>query len=290
MDEILSLSAFHESLTGFLMTLTLCSLRTFVAFIVIPATSQGSLQGISRQGITLLFGIFVAFGQPIQAQAIPALMLFMIVAKEAVLGLVLGFAAATVFWVAESVGVFIDDLAGFNNVQVSNPMRNDTSTPVSTLLSQLSITAFWALGGMMFLLGAIYQSFQWWPILQFDPVPRQIFESFALNQADTLMQMTAKIAMPMLLILLLVDFAFGFLSKGADQLDTFSLSMPVKGVLTLLLVAVFTWIFVEQIKGEIALENIGAQFHAVRKQGGLQKTRNGQAKGPGFSGYQDDRR
>ena len=59
--------------------------------------------------------------------------------KEVALGLLIGFAASTVFWTAESVGALIDAQTGFNNVQMTNPLSGEQSTPISHLLSQLVI-------------------------------------------------------------------------------------------------------------------------------------------------------
>ncbi len=263
MDNLLALGNLHEIFMRIVITIGLCSIRILVVFFIIPVTNDQVLQGIVRNGIVMLLSTFVAYGQPISIEHLSALTLCLIAGKEALLGTILGFAASTVFWVAEGVGVFIDDLTGFNNIQVSNPMRSDISTPTAALLGQFAVTAFWALGGMMFLLGALYQSFQWWPLMSIEPVPRQILESFVLRQTDTLMQMIAKIATPMVLILVLIDLAFGFLSKGAERLETISLSMPVKGAMTILLLALFIGAFVEQVKQQLSLQEIAVQFQGM---------------------------
>ncbi len=266
MESVLAVNDLHEVFVRIMLTIGLCSVRILIVLIIIPVTNDQVLQGLVRNGIVMLLSTFVAYGQPISIEHLSALNLCLIVGKEAVLGLVLGFAASTVFWVAEGVGVFIDDLTGFNNIQISNPTRSDTSTPTSALLGQIAITAFWALGGMMFLLGALYQSFQWWPLLSIEPMPREILESFVLHQTDTLMQMICKVAAPMVLILVLIDLAFGFLGKGAERLDTMSLSMPVKGAMTILLLAIFIGTFFQQIKEQLALKEISAQFQMMMPQ------------------------
>ncbi len=264
MDSIQNMMNLHESFSNFILTMALCSLRIGIAFLIIPVMGEQVVQGLNRTVISMLLASFVAYGQSIGALQLTPIMVISIMAKEAILGLIFGFCASTVFWVAANVGFLIDDLSGFNNVQVSNPMRSDTSTPTSSLLSQLAITAFWVLGGMMFLLGALYQSFQWWPILSIQPEGLPILESFVLSYTDSLMEMTAKLAAPMMLILVMVDFSFGFLAKGAEKIDTMSLSMPVKGAMTLLLLAIFITIFISQVRSQLSLQGIAGTIHSLR--------------------------
>ncbi len=263
-DALTTLSQLGITLTQVFTVLGLCSLRLYVMLFVFPPTSDNVLQGVVRNGIVLLFGSFIAYGQPASlTTSLSTLALVEIVVREAVIGLVLGFAASTVFWVAEAAGIYVDDLTGYNNAQMVNPMNQDHSTPTGTLLAQVAGVAFWALGGMMFLLGVLYESYQWWPLTASTPVAANVLESFVLHQTDTLMQMTAKLAAPMLFILVLVDFAFGFISKSAEKLDLISLAQPVKGALTVLMLALFIGIFISQVRDQLVLTGLGAQVKAM---------------------------
>lgn len=247
-----------------LIVLALSSVRLYVMLSIFPPTSDSILQGVVRNGIVLLFGSFVAYGQPASLMtSLTGAGVVELGIREAAIGLVLGFAASTVFWVAEAAGVYVDDLTGYNNAQMTNPMNQEHSTPTGTLLSQVASVAFWALGGMTFLLGALYESYQWWPLASSTPVAANVLESFVLRQTDTLMETTAKLAAPMLFILVLVDFAFGFISKSAEKLDLISLAQPVKGALTVLMLALFIGVFVGQVRDQLTLSGLGAQLKAM---------------------------
>lgn len=90
-----------------------------------------------RNGIVMLFSSFIAYGQPASLfTSLSGTTLVVIGLREAGIGLLLGFAASTVFWVAESAGTYVDDLTGYNNVQITNPMREEQSTPTGTLLAR----------------------------------------------------------------------------------------------------------------------------------------------------------
>ncbi|MBN3834749.1 type III secretion system export apparatus subunit SctT [Burkholderia sp. Ac-20344] len=254
----------HGLFIGYLTVTGVCSLRLFVLMFVFPPTADGVIQGTVRNAIAIVFSAYVAMGQPIAfIEALHGLFLAEVMLREAAIGLVLGYAASTVFWVAESVGVYIDDLTGHNNIQITNPASQEQSTPVGTLLQQVAIMAFWALGGMTFLLGTLYESYGWWPVAKGAPIAGDIVESFVLRQTDTLMQSIAKLAAPLLFILVLVDIAFGFVSKSASKLDISSLSQPVKAAVAIAMLAIFIGLFVDQVHGQLALNSLEAQWNGI---------------------------
>jgi type III secretion protein T len=265
MTDMASLMAeLYGRLGEYLILLAVCSERMMIVFIMFPPTADGVLQGVVRNGIVLLFSSFIAFGQRASfMHALSGAVLFEVGLREALIGLVLGFAASTVFWVAESAGTYIDDLTGYNSIQITNPSRAEQNTPTGTLLAQIAGVAFWTLGGMTVLLGVLYDSYNWWPIASKTPIASNILESFAIRQTDTLMQMTAKLATPMMLILLLIDFAFGFAAKSAQKLDLVQLSQPVKGAMTVLMIALFAGIFIEQVHSQILLTGLTEQLRAL---------------------------
>lgn len=235
----------------------LCSIRFFSIMSVLAATSEQSLPGIVRNGLILWVGLFIAFGQPPQLlQDVNTVTLVLISFKEALIGVLLGFAMSTVFWAAESVGSLIDNIAGYNNVQQTNPSSSQQSTPVGQLLSQLAVAGFYMLGGLLTLVGILFESYQWWPLTDTTPPLKNMLERFVQAQVSQYMLAVAKIASPLLLILLLVDLAFGLLSKTAEKLEANNLAQPVKGAVALLMVSFLLVLFFQQLSPQLALMTI----------------------------------
>ncbi|MGF6935036.1 type III secretion protein T [Paraburkholderia sp. UCT70] len=255
------LSGHH--LVGYLTLLALCSERLMVLMVVFPPTSDNVLSGRVRTGLALLWSSFVAWGQGSALENKSALILVGIGLKEALIGIALGFAASTVFWAAESVGTYVDDLTGFNNVQMTNPSQGQQTSLTSTLLSQFAIAAFWLLGGMTFLLGALYQSYAWWPLADLTPIASHVLESFVLQKTDSLMEIVAKLAAPMMLMLLLIDIGFGFTGKVSQKLDLHSMGQPVKGALTILMLALMAGVFIDQVRDQLSLSGIADDARAL---------------------------
>jgi type III secretion protein T len=245
-DEIVALG---EALESVLLTVALSSIRLFAAFNVLPATGSQFLQGLTRSGVVVMIGSYVAFGMPAEAvHDISAAQWLGLAVKETIIGLLIGFAAATVFWTAECVGAMIDTQTGYNNVQLSNPLSGQQSTPVSNLLLQLVIVVFYTLGGMLVFVGAMFESFSAWPILSPMPSMQGVSDVFFLREIDTLMTAVVKFSAPILLVLLLIDLGFGLITRGADKLEPNNLSQPVKGAVAMLLLALLVGIFIEQVR------------------------------------------
>lgn len=257
----------HVTLASFvqlLFVLALCSLRISVAFNVLPATAGEVLTGTTRNGIIIVLTAFVCFGQPAAGfEKLDALVLLELCAKEAFIGLLLGYAGATLFWAAESVGVVIDNLAGYNNVQMTNPLRGDQSTPVGNTLLQLVITLFYMLGGMTAFLATIFQTFDWWPLLDMSPGFSSFAESFVLRNTDSLFQVIVKLSSPIMLVMVLVDLAFGVLSRAAEKLEPSSLSQPVRGTIALLMLAILTATFLDQLKAQLSFSDFSAAIQSI---------------------------
>lgn len=262
MSSLEALPQLSHLIDGYLVATGLCSLRLFVTFFVFPPTSDAVMRGAVRNALVIMFSGFVTYGQPISfIESLRGALLMEVGLREALIGLVIGFAASVVFWVAEAAGTYMDDLTGYNNVQLTNPLRPETSTFISTLLGQIAITAFWALGGMTFLLEAVYESYQWWPLSAQAPDMGSILEAFTMRETDSLMQSVAKLAAPMVLLLLLIDLSFGFASRSAPKLELMLLSHPVKGAMAALMLALFVGLFVDQVADQVMLRDFSARMH-----------------------------
>lgn len=255
------LSGLYTALHDLLILITLCAARIFAVFSILQATSSQVLQGRLRSGVVILIAYFVAAGQPIDIiHSISGLNLFFLLIKEVFLGVLLGYMAATAFWVAESVGAMIDNVAGYNNVQQQNPLSSHQSTPISSILLQLCITLFYSLGGFLFLLGAIFETYRWWPITAISPVPTAILERFVIMQTDTLMTQVVKISSPLLIVMVLIDLGFGLVAKTAGKLEPNSLAQPVKSATAILIVMLSLNAFVQQLTLSLSLGDFQQQI------------------------------
>jgi type III secretion protein T len=252
-----------EYAKGVLLLLALCGMRTLAAMLVMPATNDQVLQGTLRNGFTLVIGGYIAVGQSIEwALQLSTPQMLMLLFKEAILGVLLGFATSTVFWVAEGVGVMIDNQAGYNSVQQTNPLSGEQSTPVGNVLLQLAITGFYMLGGILAWLGVLFETYTWWPMARLLPSWNTVLERFVQMEVQRYLVAVMQIASPVLLVLLLVELGIGLLSKMAEKLEPNNLGQPLKGAIALLLLSMLVAVFFEQVKPQLAMRSLGADLRA----------------------------
>jgi type III secretion protein T len=255
-----------ETAKSVMMLLILCSARIYAAMIVMPVSNDQVLRGGSRNGLALSFGVFIAWGQPISVmEGMGTLALVTTLAKECMIGLLLGYAVSIVFWTAEGVGVLIDNQAGYNNVQQNNPLSGEQSTPVGNMLSQLAISCFYMLGGLMAFAGLMFESFKWWPLDAMLPGWSQLLERFVAAQTAGLTAMVVTIASPVVMVLLLIDLGIGLIAKTADKLEPNNLGQPIKGAVAVLMLVMLVAVFFEQVRPQLALHSIVRQMEVWQK-------------------------
>ncbi|WP_342356801.1 type III secretion system export apparatus subunit SctT [Chromobacterium violaceum] len=157
--------------------------------------------------------------------------------SELAIGLLLGFSAALPFWAADAAGFVLDTLRGASMAGVLNPLLGGQSSPMGALLSQLLATLFLILGGFHAFLSALYASY-----LQLPPGAGWQWSSgflpFLLSEWRALYMLALGFALPTVVVMVLVDLALGLINRSVQQLNVFSLSMPIKSALALLMLII----------------------------------------------------
>ena len=210
------------------------------AFAICPALTDSMIPGVARRAAVLGMSII----------AVPAVMASMppgepngwlfaaAAAKEAVIGLLIGFFAAVPFWVAENVGNFIDNQRGATMGEVYSPLSGAQVSTLGIFFTQIVSTIFFVGGAVFLLLGALYRSYAIWPVFG-----TLAFESAAplalLGAADAMLETTVIISAPIVIVMFLATVGLGLVNRTAPQLNVFFLSMPVKSALGIALLIAY---------------------------------------------------
>ncbi len=164
-----------------------------------------------------------------------------IVVKEIVLGLLIGYLGALLFWAIQSAGFFIDNQRGASSAEGSEIISGDSISPTGGLFFQSVVYLFFAGGGFLSYLSVVYMSYEVFPPGQLLPI--KITMSVALFYAAKLgwvfLHMLL-LASPIAVACLLTDVSLGLINRFASQLNVYVLAMPIKsGLASLLLVFYF---------------------------------------------------
>lgn len=161
--------------------------------------------------------------------------LYMILAKEVFIGFLLGFSVSSVIiWAATIVGEIFDNETGMNNIQLFSPMSGQQGGPMPSFLQQLASTLFLSVGGMFVMAKGLYISYSIWPILDLHPnFDSSVLLRIVLELGNQLFSTAIHLAIPIIVLLLLVELAIGFSLKHLQSMNLTFLSQPIKSVVAI---------------------------------------------------------
>ncbi len=81
--------------------------------------------------------------------------LALLLLKEAVLGLMIGFLAGIVFWTVQSAGFFMDNQRGASMAEGTDILSGDQSSPLGQLLFQSLVYIFYTSGAFLAFVGLV---------------------------------------------------------------------------------------------------------------------------------------
>jgi len=170
--------------------------------------------------------------------------LITLLAKEAAIGMLIGYIVQLFFTMVQMAGQFADIQMGFGLASVLDPMTQVQTSVLGQFQYILTLLTFFAARGDHYLLRAIYESFQRLPASKMVGSPDRLDALYraALQIFGDAFIVSLKIAAPVVAVVLLVDAALAILSRTVPQMNVFVVGFPVKigmGFLTLLLTIAF---------------------------------------------------
>jgi flagellar biosynthetic protein FliR len=191
--------------------------------------------------VLLALGLACVIALPFAAGATPlprdSGALFQALLREALVGATLGLGILMAFAGFAFAGRLIDVQIGFGLAQVFDPLTSTRIPVLSSAFGLLAVVFFFLVNGHHAVLRGIAFSVERFPVGQgwelssaVEPVAREAAALFTLGFA---------LAAPVVLGLLLVEFALGAMSRNLPQLNMLVLGVPVKIVVGLLALSVW---------------------------------------------------
>ena len=230
-----------EALREFLLVFGLCITRMTAACTVTPFMASQLIQGRLRNSIVFSWGIIVypIVAPTLDVTDLSTIAIIGIAVKEAMLGFLIGFMASRVFWIAMSVGFFIDNQRGASMASVFDPTAGEQTSPFGQFLQHTIIALLYSSGGFLVFLSALFESYLAWPIGSFTPQISDAFPGFFLEVLDDLVRTIVILAAPAIIAMLMATFGLGLMNRFAPQLNVFFLAMPVKSLIAMIVLIVY---------------------------------------------------
>ncbi len=213
--------------------------------------SSGKVAMIFWVSLLLIFVIPL----PLSLPGSPMLFFFGIVV-EFVIGAMIGFTTQLLIVGIEFGGSLMDTQAGLSVASLLDPSTGQTTSILSRLVRQIAVLVFFLVNGHHVVLGTIVQSFRAIPLTS----KLNIFEAsrYIVSISVDIFIAALQISAPILLVVFLIDFGFGLLSRVAPQVNVFQLGFQVKPIVSLFVMLTFipgmvelVYTFLEKSAGDL---------------------------------------
>lgn len=204
-------------------------------FIQAPLFSSRSFPFAAKTALVIWLSIILWFIVPYNHNLPTTTVGFIFVlGAEVFLGFTIGFACNIILTAVQSGGEIIDLQMGLSVASALDPVFGSVISIIGRLIFFVALIIFISIDGHLMLLSAFHQSFTTIPA-------GTIANFFSDNLALQMLQLGAdlwmiaiKIAIPTILLIFLIDFSFGIVSRVAPQVNVFMLGFQVKPIVGLL--------------------------------------------------------
>ena len=212
--------------------------RVLPLVVLTPMLGGQLLPARLRIGISLLL-VFVLLPSvtPAQPLELSAVQYFGLAFKEAMIGLTVSTMILLMYHTFTSMGAVVDLSRGATIANVYDPTTQQQQPVVGSFFLQAAIVLFLTLGGHHIIIEALGQSLIAMPIFETSaPAVEAQGLVLVLSLLGTLMSVALQLALPVVLVILLLDVVLGLLNKVAPQIQVYFVGLSIKSALGLAIV------------------------------------------------------
>lgn len=208
--------------------LIFCRMTAF--FVVAPVFSSRNVPATFKVGLSAIISLFILLIQGAN-QPLPAdLGYILLILREVLIGLLIGYVAFLIFSVIQTAGSFIDIQIGFGIANVIDPMTGTSAPVIGNFKYLIATLIFFSINGHHYLLDAVIRSYNWIPLSNdvFQRIYQGNVTEFLVSTFGQSFVLAFQMAAPLIVALFLTDVALGFLARTAPQFNVFVIGIPLK--------------------------------------------------------------
>lgn len=215
--------------------LVFCRMTAF--FVVVPVFSSRGVPNMFKIGLAFFISFIVYLSYGFGQTMVPHAEYVLIVIREILIGLLMGFIVYLFFAVVQTAGAFMDLQIGFAMANVVDPHTGVSAPLLGNFKYMLILVVFLMMNGHHYLLTGLMDSYRWLPLdneLFVRLMNGGITEYLTRIFSNTFL-LSLQIAAPLVVAMFLADLGLGFLTKTAPQFNVFVIGIPLKIILGLFL-------------------------------------------------------
>lgn len=206
-----------------------CRLGAF--FLVIPILGT---QLVSPRVRLVLAGFITFLAMPLLPAPVqtPAfdISTLLIVIEQVIIGLGMGFVLQILFQIFVLAGQIIAMKMGLGFASMNDPSNGVTVTVLSQFYLMVATLLFLSINGHLLMMESVVESFRAWPIgtnAQFASLGQSNGLYNIATMGSWMFQAALIMALPVLTSILVVNLAFGVMSRAAPQMNVFTVGFPI---------------------------------------------------------------
>lgn len=226
--------------------------RTMGIIAATPPFANKAIPNQQKVGLSILVSLilFPVVPLPTFNAATELLPLLVLIFKEVMVGLVIGFVARLIFMAVEMAGQLVGVSIGFSIVNVFDPTQGTQVPIVSQLYGLIAILVFLATGAYQWFFQGLMDSFSLIPLAGMT-FSGGLMDFMVRATADSLL-IALKLAAPVLATMIFMDIIQGVMARTVPQMNIFVVGYPLKIGMGLLILGLsltfFTEFFVAQLQ------------------------------------------
>ena len=212
-----------ENLEFYLLIIARISSFIFTA----PFFSQRSIPVRIKAGVSIMFSIVVITTlEPITITYTGVIGFSILLLKEIIVGLILGFMSNLCFYIASFAGQLMDIDMGLSMAQMFDPTTNLQVTVTGNIYNYLVMLMMLVTNMHYYIIRAITDSFKYFNVGQ--AVFRMSLKDIMVNFISNYFLIAMRIILPMFCAMLMINVILGVLTKAAPQMNMFAVGIQIK--------------------------------------------------------------
>lgn len=216
------------ALISFLLLVT----RIGSYFVSMPVFSGRQIPQLMKLGLVLALSYltYLVIEPTIDFTVSNWMELVLLCVQEAVIGLLFGTVSTIVFLGIQSAGDFIDLFAGLKMSTNYDPITGSSGSIYANFYNWLAVVLFFMMNGHHYLIKGIVNTVFFLPLGETGLIELSLYQvSMAITKSFLI---SLQLAIPVCMVLFLVDLILGIISRSVPQINVFILGMPLKLVVS----------------------------------------------------------
>lgn len=215
--------------------LIFCRITAF--FVVAPVFSSRGVPNTFKIGLGFFISFIVFLTYGMKQSIVPDAEYLLIVIREILIGIMLGYIVYLFFSVVQTAGAFMDLQIGFAMANVIDPHTGTSAPLLGNFKYMLMMVIFLMMNGHHYLLTGLMDSYQWMPLSNemFSKLMSGSITDYLTRLVGNTFLLAIQVSAPLVVAMFLTDVGLGFLAKTAPQFNVFVIGIPLKLIIGLFL-------------------------------------------------------